>query len=152
MSSKRTPNYRTSNLNANVNCSKIEESVREQVLSVNVSLRAAAEPIVQLPAAIQELKAQGRDEDVPKLLQLGKSIARDFDTLTLERDEIDKEFKGFVDNRPTAKSELSRYAMNCTMTGLKYIGLNDRIASTLTKSAEDFQELLDGPKGTTVNA
>lgn len=143
MSSKRSPSYRTSNVNHKKKIDEVVESTRGLKDSVAVSLRAAAEPIVQMPAAICMLREQGRVEDVPKILALGTTIAQDFDTFSAERTELDKEFDKILESRPSKNSDLSKHNMDLTMHGLKYIDLNDRITSTLTKSAGDYDEILN---------
>lgn len=143
MSSKRSPSYRTSNVNHRKNIDDVEESTRGLKDSVSVSLRAAAEPIVQMPNSVKVLKEQGRNEDVPKILALGKSIAQDFDKFSAERAELDQEFEKIVSSKPDKRKDLSKHHMDLTMHGLKYIDLNDRITSTLTKSAGDYDEILN---------
>lgn len=143
MSSKRSPSYRTSNVNHNKNINEAEEATRGLKDSVALSLRAAAEPIVQMPASLRALKEQGRVEDVPKIIALGKTIAQDFDKFSAERITLDEEFNKIVESKPGKKKDLSKHHMDLTMTGLKYIDLNDRITSTLTKSAGDYDEILN---------
>jgi hypothetical protein len=144
MSGKRSHSYRTSNVNPKKTCSEAEVATRGLKDSVAVSLRAVAEPIVQMPAALRSLKDEGRPpEDVKKLLLLGKSIGADFDKFSEERATIDKEFETIVERKPGKKKDFAKLNMDLTMTGLKYIDLNDRIAATLTKSAGDYEEILN---------
>jgi hypothetical protein len=130
-------------VNHRKNIDDVEESTRGLKDSVSVSLRAAAEPIVQMPNSVKVLKEQGRNEDVPKILALGKSIAQDFDKFSAERAELDQEFEKIVSSKPDKRKDLSKHHMDLTMHGLKYIDLNDRITSTLTKSAGDYDEILN---------
>lgn len=143
MSSKRSPSYRTSNVNHKKNCDQVEESTRGLKDSVTFSLRAAAEPIVQMPQSIKSLKEQGRNEDVPKILALGKTIAQDFDKFSAERAALDTEFEQIIAAKPARNKDISKHHFSLTMTGLKYIDLNDRITSTLGKSAGDYDEILN---------
>ena len=143
MSSKRSPSYRTSNVNHKKSCDEVETSTRGLKDSVSFSLRAAAEPIVQMPQSLQTLKEEGRVEDVPKILALGTTIAQDFDKFSAERTVLDKEFDKILAERPDRKKDLSEHHFKLTMTGLKYIDLNHRITSTLTKSAGDYDEILN---------
>lgn len=142
MSSKRSPSYRTSNVDHKLACKQAAETVNDQRVSVNFSLRAASEPIVQFPAALNQLRAEGRHEDAEKITNLCKSIATDVDTFTKERDEIDKKFDHVVKNPPRKKHMISDYNAQCTVAGLQYINLNHRIQATAGKSATDFQEIM----------
>lgn len=143
MSSKRSPSYRTSNVNHKKKIDEVEESTRGLKDSVTFSLRAAAEPIVQMPESLRTLKEQGRVEDVPKILALGTIIAQDFDKFSAERTVLDTEFDKILKGRPSKNADLSKHNMDLTMHGLKYIDLNDRITATLTKSAGDYDEILN---------
>lgn len=145
MSSKRSPSYRTSDVNHKKSINDAEEATRGLKDSVSLSLRAAAEPIVQMPNSLKVLKDQGRDGDVKKILALGTTIAQDFDKFSAERTALDAEFDKIVQSPPAKKKDISNHHFKLTMTGLKYIDLNDRITSTLTKSAGDYDEILNQP-------
>jgi SMC interacting uncharacterized protein involved in chromosome segregation len=145
MSSKRSPSYRTSDVDHKKSINEAEEATRGLKDSVSLSLRAAAEPIVQMPNSLKTLQEQGRSGDVKKILALGTTIAQDFDKFSAERAELDTEFDKIVNNPPAKKKDLSKHHMDLTMTGLKYIDLNDRITSTLSKSASDYEEILNKP-------
>lgn len=144
MSSKRSSSYRTSNVRSKRSLPKMEQTVDDQLVSVNVSLRAAYEPIVQLPASIKLLQEEGRGEDVPKIGALCRSIASDIKIFTEERDKISSEWQETRKNRPTDNSGMAEYNMKITTTGLDYINLNQRIAETVLKSKQDFEEILEG--------
>jgi hypothetical protein len=130
-------------VNHKKNINEAEEATRGLKDSVAFSLRAAAEPIVQMPESLRTLKEQGRVEDVPKIIALGKTIAQDFDKFSAERTTLDEEFDKIIQGKPGQKKDFSKHHMDLTMHGLKYIDLNDRITSTLTKSAGDYDEILN---------
>lgn len=142
MSSKSSPSYRTSNVDHKLACQEAKATVVDQRVSVNFTLRAAAEPIVQLPAAMNKLISEGRLDDVDKITSLCKTIATDVDALTAERDLLDKEYLPKIENPPRKKGHISAYNAHCTIAGLQYISLNNRIQATAGKAAGDFEEIL----------
>lgn len=142
MSTKNSPSYRTSNVDHKLACQQAAETVKEQRVSVNFTLRAAAEPIKQYPAAVNHLKSEGRHDDVEKITTLCKAIASDVDTLTAERNLLDKEYLPKIEQVPRKKHLISEYNANCTIAGLQYINLAHRIQATAGKAAADFEEIL----------
>lgn len=144
MSSKRNSSYRTSGVRSKRSVQKMEDTINEQRTAVNISLRAAYEPIVQLPASIMQLREEGRPEDIPKISALCKTIASDIDTFTQERNEVDKTLADVTASRPTANSELAGYNAKLTSVGLDYIQLNSRMVGTVMQCKQDFEDILKG--------
>lgn len=144
MSSKRNSSYRTSNVRSKRSVQKMEDTIKEQLTAVNITLRSAYEPIVQLPASMMALREEGRPEDIPKISALCKTIASDIDVFTAERDKVTQDLEKVMANRPTSNSEMADYNAKLTGVGLDYIQLNSRMVGTVMQSKQDYEDILEG--------
>jgi hypothetical protein len=122
----------------------MEDTIKEQLTAVNITLRSAYEPIVQLPATMALLREEGRPEDIPKVSALCKTIASDIDTFTAERDKVTQDLEQVIAQRPTSNSEMAGYNAKLTGVGLDYIQLNSRMVSTVMQSKQDYEDILGG--------
>lgn len=146
MSRAKSGSYRTSGVKAKRSVSSVTKTTRELSEGIAISLRAQVEPVVLLPQSIQTLQQQGRTQDVPKLMQLTKIIASDFDTFSAEREVLNTKFENLVKNKPAERSAQAEHHLNISMMGLEFMGLNDRIMQTMMKANTDYSEILKQPQ------
>lgn len=146
MSRSQSGSYRTSGVKAKKSVTSVTKTTRELSEGIAISLRAQVEPVVLLPASIQTLHQQGRPQDVPKLMQLTKIIASDFDTFSGEREQLNAKFEALVKNKPVERAAQAEHHLNISMMGLEFMGLNDRIVQTMMKANSDYTEILKAPQ------
>lgn len=124
-------------------CDGIEQDVSKYQNSLTVSIRAAIEPVVQLPEAIVLLESQGRHSDVPKISALVKAIAIEGDVYLARKKALDEEFETLRANRPSKKGQLSSHSCKAQFLGHRYISLSQEVTQNLTSVAGDYFDLIN---------
>jgi len=140
--SHQTTRFGSRDVDLSAQCDEIEKDTVKLCRSVGLAIRAAIQPIEELPLSLSLLEQAGRKADIPKLGQLVQSIARDQDKFIAEKTALDAKFESLKNDRPTKKGSLSRYSNSVSFLGHEYIDLNQRIAQTMGMTIGDYFDLI----------
>lgn len=124
-----------------VNLERIRSDAKNQRAAVQTSIRAAAEPLLQLPETIELLRIQGRDEDIKKVEVLAKTVARDVDKFSEEFKAVNDSLEE-LETTPVKPKHLSRRFSEYMDHGLRFLTLNERVLCTAVKSADQISEIV----------
>lgn len=124
-----------------VNLDRIRSDAHNQRNAVSLSIRAAVEPLLQLPESITLLKNQGREEDIEKLEALAKTVAQDIDLFTKEYRTTNESFSS-LDSTPCQPKHISRRFTEYMNYGLQFMSLNERVLGTAVKAADQMSEII----------
>jgi hypothetical protein len=127
--------------------SEVEKEVQSYQDALNISLKAAIQPVTDLHESISVLLAEGRNDDVPKLTGLVKMIARDADVLLAEKKVLDEKFDQYKNNPPKKKRQLSDHHSNLMSVGASYLALSQRSMNTVGAAMGDYMDILSPLKG-----
>lgn len=140
--SYQTVRHSSRNLDLSAQCDEIEVSAKNLQHTCAVALRGGVEPVLQLPETIQLFTMQDRTAEIPKLEQLVKSIAMDYDQYIAEKQVIDKKLEAVRAERPCKKGDLARYSNKVNFIGHEYINLTARIQQTMVCTVSDYMDFV----------
>lgn len=127
---------------------EIVQEVEGYKNSLNLSLSAAIQPVLDLPISLGILQSEGRQSDMPALTGLVKMLARDTDALLAEKKTVDDEFASIQSKPPTKKNKLSDHHAKLMNVGGRYLALSQRSVNTVGNTLGDYMQLIDPIKPT----
>ena len=121
----------------------LENSVKGNRASLDLSLSAAADPIVTLPDTLEILRVENRlDRDSPKVLALTSSINADLDVYSTEAKVIKDKMDAIMAKPSDTPKRIIKKYDELFFVGSDLLALNSRVVDTVTASSNQLSEIL----------
>lgn len=120
----------------------IEKSVVSNRDTLDFSLAAAVQPIMELPATLDVLRLENRLCDLPKVDTLCKAISADVDVFVAQAAPLKAELKSILETPVQGGKNMAKRYDKLFFLGANLIELNDRVTETCGASVGQLHEIL----------